>query len=117
MNQGPLAGGARFAILRAVIWHLLSVTLLLASALAVLLLSARRRRLAALARRAAGGVPRYPVVLVHGVCGFDELRLFGWKRRYFVGVGEHLERLEIASLVTIGTPHHGTGRVRASATP
>lgn len=111
------------------------------------------------------GVPRFPVVLVHGMCGFDELSVFGWRPAYFLGIGQHLADLgvkvhraqlpplasvpdraaalvrfvrdlgaervnliahsmggldaryaisrlgaadQIASLVTIGTPHHGT---------
>jgi triacylglycerol lipase len=125
----------------------------------------RRRRLEARRRRAPKPPLRYPVVLVHGICGFDEISLFGWKRKYFMGIGQHLERLgvtvhharlapfgsvperaaqlvgfvrglaaervsiiahsmggldaryaiaklggadRIASLVTVGTPHHGT---------
>jgi triacylglycerol lipase len=108
---------------------------------------------------------RYPVVLVHGLAGFDEIRVFGWRRTYFRGIALYLERLgatvfmprlpalagvperaqkladyvrrlnadkvniiahsmggldaryaiarlglgdKVASLVTIGTPHHGT---------
>jgi triacylglycerol lipase len=123
----------------------------------------RRRRRQAAASGSAG--LRHPVVLVHGIVGFDEIRLFRWKRGYFAGIGQHLETLgvtvhlarlpqlaavperaarlaefvrglgvervnviahsmggldaryaiaklgladRVASLVTIGTPHHGT---------
>ena len=109
--------------------------------------------------------PRLPIVLVHGLCGFDELRLAGRDITYFRGVRDrlrelsadvhvvqlppvasveerakvlarHLEQLgdrrvniiahslggldarfaiarlglgnRIASVITIGTPHHGT---------
>jgi triacylglycerol lipase len=124
----------------------------------------RRRRL--LQRPLPPGAHlRYPVVLVHGLAGFDEIRVFGWKRAYFRGIAQYLEHLgatvflprlpplagiperaarladfvnrmgaakvniiahsmggldaryaiaklgiadKVASLVTIGTPHHGT---------
>lgn len=41
--------------------------------------------------------PRYPVVLVHGVMGFDEIAVLGRRREYFRGIAEHLERLGIAT--------------------
>jgi triacylglycerol lipase len=142
-------------------WILIASAALLVAGVVVLLL----RRRAARRRRLGRGVPRYPVVLVHGICGFEEVRLFGWRRSYFAKVGEHLRMLgvtvhharlpplaavperaarladfiraipaervnviahsmggldaryaiaklgaaeRIASLVTIGTPHHGT---------
>ena len=43
-------------------------------------------------RRPIGRVRlRHPVVLVHGIVGFDELKLFRWKRGYFSGIGQHLQ--------------------------
>jgi triacylglycerol lipase len=36
---------------------------------------------------------RYPIVLVHGVLGFDELSLGGKRHEYFRGVEEHLRAL------------------------
>jgi triacylglycerol lipase len=37
--------------------------------------------------------PRYPVVLAHGVMGFDEIALGGRRHGYFRGVAERLESL------------------------
>ena len=34
--------------------------------------------------------PRYPVVLVHGLLGFDQIELGGARTEYFRGIGEHL---------------------------
>jgi triacylglycerol lipase len=73
-------------------WILITAGVLLAAALAALWVWRRRRRLAAL-RAGKAAVPaglRYPVVLVHGILGFDEIKLFGWKRKYFLGIGQHL---------------------------
>src|SRR6266568_7396048 len=63
-----------------------------AVAIAALLLwlraSARRR-----ARPARRGVaPRYPVVLAHGLLGFDQIRIGGARHDYFRGVSERLVR-------------------------
>ena len=43
----------------------------------------------------AGPRTRYPVVLVHGVLGFDEIRIGGVKHKYFKGIVEHLEELGV----------------------
>ncbi len=71
--------------------------LLLSAAVAALWVRRRRRRTAAAVARAVkqAGL-RYPVVLVHGILGFDEIRLFGWKRTYFVGIGQHLADMGVA---------------------
>jgi triacylglycerol lipase len=154
----------RRAILVMVRWIAISAAVLLLAGAATGWAMWRRRRAA---RRRAGprALPRHPVVLVHGICGFDEISVFGWKRRYFLGIAHHLERMgvtvyqarlpplaavperaarllefirgisaervnviahsvggldtryaiarlgaadKVASLVTIGTPHHGT---------
>jgi triacylglycerol lipase len=70
-------------------WPWLAVAGVLTAAAAGALAWARRRRRRALPRRAA---PRYPVVLAHGLLGFDELRLAGRRHDYFRGVSERLER-------------------------
>jgi triacylglycerol lipase len=144
----------------AVRWILIATAVLLLIGVGLAL---RQRRLRV--RRPGRPVLRHPVVLVHGIFGFDEISVFGWKQRYFRGIGQHLERIGvtvhhvrlpsfgsvpdraeelvrfiravgakrvnviahsmggldvryaiaklgaadvIASLVTIGTPHHGT---------
>ena len=73
-------------------WILITAGVLLAAALAALWVWRRRRRLAAVraGKAVAPGGLRYPVVLVHGILGFDEIKLFGWKRKYFLGIGQHL---------------------------
>jgi triacylglycerol lipase len=63
------------------------VVVLLAALVVVLWVRGRR------ARRRVGRAPRYPVVLVHGLFGFDELDVGGSKVRYFRGVAERLEAL------------------------
>jgi triacylglycerol lipase len=148
-------------------WFLIAVGLLLLVGMAlgtVWVLRRRRRSLAAPLPTAPLRL-RHPVVLVHGILGFDEINLFGWKRKYFAGIGQHLADLgvtvhqarlpalasvperaarlaefirgvgaeqvnviahsmggidaryaiaklgladKVASLTTIGTPHHGT---------
>jgi triacylglycerol lipase len=140
------------------------LVLMVAAAALWVLWSRRGRRLTS-ALPAAPMTLKHPVVLVHGIVGFDEIKVFGWKRGYFRGIGQHLRELgvtvhqarlpqlasvpdraarlaefirglgvervniiahsmggldaryaiaklgladKIASLVTIGTPHHGT---------
>lgn len=61
--------------------------LVVAIAVVVFLVFARRRR----RRAAAHGT--LPVVLVHGLFGFDEFGIGGMKLRYFRGVVAHLESL------------------------
>jgi triacylglycerol lipase len=38
--------------------------------------------------------PRYPIVLAHGVLGFDELRLRGTRRHYFNGLTQRISLLD-----------------------
>ena len=52
----------------------------------------RRKRLAEVPRR-KGAQLRYPVVLAHGILGFDELKLGPIRSKYFRGVGSRLEKL------------------------
>jgi triacylglycerol lipase len=63
-----------------------------------LLLSARRRqrRFFGEVRQARGRVgPEHPVVLLHGLFGFDELEIGGSRHQYFRGLTQQLERLGV----------------------
>jgi pimeloyl-ACP methyl ester carboxylesterase len=51
-----------------------------------------------------GELPRYPIVLVHGLFGFDTLRFGPFFLKYFVGVAEHLREQGMQVLVTETTP-------------
>lgn len=44
--------------------------------------------------------PRYPVVLAHGVLGFDELKIAGRSHTYFRGIAEHLRSQGVEVHVT-----------------
>jgi triacylglycerol lipase len=64
----------------------------LAIAAALLLAFLRRRRLARrVARKLRRSAPRYPLVLAHGLLGFDEIRIGGARHDYFRGVPARLE--------------------------
>ncbi len=52
----------------------------------------RRKRVAEIPRK-RGPQLRYPVVLAHGILGFDELKLGPIRSKYFRGVGSRLEKL------------------------
>ncbi len=93
------------------LWAALALAALLAAA-AVGIWLARRRRIRPgrpgrrrPRRRAAR--PRYPVVLVHGLFGFDEIRLAGVRHAYFRGVPARLERsgcdVSLARVARAGT--------------
>jgi triacylglycerol lipase len=69
---------------------IVAILAVLAVAVAVAMVVVSRRRAAERARRARD-LPRWPIVLVHGLCGFDALVLGGGGRRYFRGVVTHLE--------------------------
>jgi triacylglycerol lipase len=66
-----------------------AVALAVALAAAAALWLRRRRRLPGRRRR---GAPRYPVVLAHGLLGFDEIRVGRARHEYFRGVSGRLER-------------------------
>jgi triacylglycerol lipase len=71
-----------------------AVALALAALAAVALLLAwrRRRHLARhVAAKVSRGAPRYPVVLAHGLLGFDEIRVGRTRHDYFRGVPARLE--------------------------
>ena len=76
------------AALEAWPWLVGSAAVLVALALA-LRARARRRRVRP---GRLGRPPRHPVVLAHGLLGFDEIRLGRASHRYFRGVPERLER-------------------------
>jgi triacylglycerol lipase len=74
----------------------LAVLVVVAAALAlsalVLVRWMRRRRLVRrIGARLGRGAPRYPVVLAHGLLGFDEIRLGTARHDYFRGVPARLE--------------------------
>ncbi len=52
----------------------------------------RRRRARLRPRRPGRAATRYPVVLAHGLLGFDEIRLGAARHDYFRGVSDRLER-------------------------
>lgn len=65
---------------------------------------ARRERFRKLHRKVRAPVPRDPIVLVHGLFGFDELRFGPLYGKYFVGVAEHLRAQGMQVLVPETTP-------------
>lgn len=72
-------------------WPWIALGLCAAAVFVALARRARARRgRARPARRGRG--PRHPVVLAHGLLGFDEIRIGGASHRYFRGVSERLER-------------------------
>jgi len=88
--SGAAAGGAWAAAQGA--WPWIAVALAAVAAGAALWLARRRRRFPlrrAYLRRAA---PRYPVVLAHGLLGFDEIRVGRARHDYFRGVSARLEQ-------------------------
>lgn len=148
-------------------WLLASTLLVLLVVAAATVWMLRRLRAAMRPPWQPRPLPPRALVLVHGVCGFEELRFLGFRRAYFAGIAPHLEALgipvhqarlpplgsvperaaalasfirgvapgaarvdviahsmggldvryaiarlglgdKVASLVTIGTPHHGT---------
>jgi triacylglycerol lipase len=71
---------------------LAAIAAVLALAAAVLLRWLRRRQVARRIRARLGrAAPRYPVVLAHGLLGFDEIRLGSARHDYFRGVPARLE--------------------------
>ena len=70
----------------------LLVTLALVVVVVLLLIRRRRQRLVEIPRRRAVQL-RYPLVLAHGILGFDEFKVGPFKGQYFRGVAPRLERL------------------------
>lgn len=81
--------------------------LLLAGAAVVLWLWLRARRRIRPRRRRAPPRPRHPVVLVHGLFGFDEIALGRSRHAYFRGVRGALEKdghtVLVARVAAVGT--------------
>lgn len=71
---------------------LLLLLVLLGAGSVVWHLRRRRKRVAEIPRRKGPGL-KYPVVLAHGVFGFDEIKLGPLRSQYFRGVGARLEQL------------------------
>ncbi len=68
------------------------IAVAVAAAAVVLVLWLRRRRRARRPLRLRGRGPRHPVVLAHGLLGFDEIRIGRARTDYFRGIPERLER-------------------------
>ena len=75
-------------------WLLLALFLALFAGAAALawFIWYRRKRVVEIPRRRSAQL-RYPVVLAHGILGFDELKLGPIRSKYFRGVGSRLEKL------------------------
>ncbi len=69
------------------------VALALLAALLLLLAVRRRRQRVAQIPRKHGAQLKFPLVLAHGILGFDELKLGPFRGQYFRGVAPRLERL------------------------
>lgn len=75
-------------------WLLIATLVALAVAAGALLFWLRRRRLAAQKKpKRRPQQLQFPVVLAHGILGFDELKVGPFRGQYFRGVAPRLERL------------------------
>jgi hypothetical protein len=73
-------------------WLILGVCVLVALATAAAVWWWQRRR-AAPRKKAAPAAPRHPVVLAHGLMGFDVIKLGKREAEYFRGVPAKLRRM------------------------
>jgi len=55
---------------------------------------------------------KFPIVLAHGLCGFDEFKIFGITIQYFKGIKKHLEECGYTVFVTKVRP---TGSIKERA--
>ncbi|HET8538273.1 MAG TPA: alpha/beta fold hydrolase [Anaeromyxobacter sp.] len=85
-----LSGAAGGAWAPAGAWPWIALAVAVAAALAWLAL--RRRRFPSRRAHQRRATPRYPVVLAHGLLGFDEIRVGRARHDYFRGVSDRLER-------------------------
>jgi triacylglycerol lipase len=83
-----------FAVPEAALVAALAVALVVVGLLAVRRFL--RERLRRLRRRVCRTAPRYPVVLAHGIMGFDEVRVGTARHDYFRGVRSRLEQEGLA---------------------
>jgi triacylglycerol lipase len=91
-----------------VTWEIaISLAVALAALLAAWIYARRRRRLRRAIRARRAPRLRHPVVLAHGVLGFDEIAVAGRRHRYFRNIAE--------GLGSLGTEFHHP-RVRATGT-
>jgi len=76
-------------------WPAVALGVALALLAVLLIVGAVRRRRQRLARipRKHGAQLKFPLVLAHGILGFDELKLGPFRGQYFRGVAPRLERL------------------------
>ncbi len=92
MSIGASAGGADEALAAvASAWPWLALAAALAAVAAVGYLLVRRRRRSGV-RPPRRRAPRHPLVLAHGLLGFDEIRIGRARADYFRGVSARLER-------------------------
>jgi hypothetical protein len=73
------------------LWAFLAAVAVAAAALALYLWWRRRLLRVRRRRRRRPARPRYPVVLAHGLFGFDEIEVAGARHAYFKGIPERLE--------------------------
>lgn len=89
MATGASIGGLEEAgTALAASWPWIGAAAALAVAAVVVLLLRRRRR----PRPRPARAPRHPVVLAHGIVGFDEIRIGRTRAEYFRGITARLER-------------------------
>jgi triacylglycerol lipase len=86
--SGVAAGSAWAMVRDAWPW----IALALAVAATALWVALRRRRLPLRRAHLRRTAPRYPIVLAHGLLGFDEIRVGRARHDYFRGVSARLER-------------------------
>jgi triacylglycerol lipase len=95
-------------------WALLGATVLALVVLGTLGVQWLRRRRAARAPRRAPRPLRHPVVLAHGILGFDSVEVAGRKHDYFRGVPEQLRQLG-CDVHVVRVPPLGSVAERAEA--
>ena len=95
--SSALAGAGVIALSLGLVWHYRNAWL---------------ERVQGSAAGAAAGLLRHPVVLVHGVVGFDEISLGARRHEYFRGVAENLRRHGV-EVYRVRIPNGASVSVRA----